>query len=143
LKRLIERLATVALTCIASSPAFADARTDYVLNCMGCHRADGLGTPPDVPALAERVGYYLQVEGGREYLVQVPGAANAPLSDGALAGVINWIVRSFAGASVPAVFEPFSADEVTRARGTRPVDVTRQRADLAGRIRARFPEALW
>ena len=142
MKRRIEHFAALAFACIASF-AFADARTDYMLNCMGCHRVDGAGTEPDVPALAERVGYYLQVPGGRDYLVQVPGAANAPLTDDALAGVINWIIEAFGGTSTPARFEPFSADEVAKARSTRPLDIMKDRGALAEQIRARFPQAGW
>jgi mono/diheme cytochrome c family protein len=124
-----------------SFAASGAARTDYVLNCQGCHVADGSGMPPEVPRLTDNVGYYLQVEGGREYLVQVPGAANSLLSDAALADVINWMLRDFAGRSLPTEFVPFSADEVTKARASRPLDVSAMRAALIERIRARFPEA--
>jgi hypothetical protein len=81
---------TAALGLSGTGDVIAAARTDYVLQCMGCHLADGRGMPPDVPALQDRIGYYLQVPEGREYVVQVPGAANARLTDAALAQVINW-----------------------------------------------------
>ena len=122
--------ALAALLCVAAAGAGADARIDYMLHCMGCHLEDGTGLPPAVPALAERVGYYLEIPGGREYLVQVPGSANAPLSDAALAEVLNWIVERFGGASMPAEFSPYSADEVAKARADKPADVTEQRRAL-------------
>jgi len=54
---------------------------DYAVTCQGCHRADGAGTPGTVPALAGSVGKFLRVPGGREFLVRVPGVAQAPLDD--------------------------------------------------------------
>ena len=58
------------------------ARQNYILNCQGCHLADGTGFRGKVPKMAGFVGYFLHVDGGREFIVQVPGAANAPISDG-------------------------------------------------------------
>lgn len=43
--------------------------------------------------------------------MQVPGAANAQLTDAALAQVINWIVRKFAGTSMPERFVPYTTEE--------------------------------
>ena len=79
----------------------ADARQDYVLNCMGCHMVDGGGAPPTIPRLKDRVGYYLTIPHGRAYLAQVPGAANSLLDDRQLTAVLNWMVDEFAGASRP------------------------------------------
>ena len=136
----VARVLFVALMC-TSATAVGAARTDYVLNCQGCHAADGTGMPPDVPSLKGNVGYYLQVEGGRDYLVQVPGAANSLLSDAALADVINWMLRDFAGESLPDDFVPFTANEVTKARVVRPADISALRATLATRLRDKFGAA--
>jgi len=95
--------------------------------------------PPEVPSLRDEIGYFLGVEGGRDYLVQVPGAANSTLSDAALADVINWMVRGFAGESLPADFVPFSANEVTKARAVRPVDIAGIRSTLMARLRGKPP----
>jgi len=111
-----------------------------MLNCMGCHRADGSGTPPGIPALRNRVGYYLQIAGGREYLTQVPGAANAPLSDARLAAVLNWIVAQYAGASAPPAWPPFTSAEVGRSRGDGPSDIDARRRRLWDDIARNFPE---
>ena len=110
-------LATVAGT------AAADARQDYVLNCMGCHMVDGTGAPPAIPRLKDRVGYFLTTAQGRAYLTQVPGAANSLLDDFRLAQVLNWIVTEFAGASLPEHWMPYDAAEVAQSRTTRPDDI--------------------
>ena len=68
---------------------------DYALDCEGCHRADGTGTPGSVPALRDSVARFLAVPGGREYLARVPGVAQAPLDDAALAAVLNWMLDHF------------------------------------------------
>lgn len=117
----------------------ATPRLDYMLHCMGCHRADGVGTPPGIPRLAGRVGYYLQVTQGRAYLAQVPGAAQSLLDDGALAGVLNWIVAEFGGKSAPAGFEPYTAEEVHRYRSNRPQDIGALRRRLAAEVRRVTP----
>ena len=54
------------------------ARLNYMLNCQGCHAVDDGRGLNDIPAMADFVGKFLTVDGGRAYLVQVPGSANAP-----------------------------------------------------------------
>lgn len=117
-------------------PAHANPRTDYLLHCMGCHQAEGAGTAMGVPALRDRVGYYLELPGGRDYLLHVPGARNAPLPDDALASVMNWVVEQFAGRSLPARWEPFTAREVALARAGEPVDIDAWRAQLWAQLPA-------
>lgn len=126
---------------LTAAAAVAEPRTDFMLHCMGCHLADGSGTPPGIPALRDRVGYYLQIPGGREYLTQVPGVANAPLDDARLAGVLNWIVREFGRASAPPEWAPFTAAEVGRSRGQGPVDIDARRHALWREVERRFPGA--
>jgi len=113
----------------AGSPAL-----DYALNCQGCHRADGTGTPGSVPALAGSVGRFLQVPGGREFLVRVPGVAQAALDDAALAGVLNWVLEQFGGDDVPKDFAPYTAAEVGRLRHQPFTNVQRARAELLGAL---------
>jgi hypothetical protein len=116
---------------LAGGPAAAnDAAVDYMLHCRGCHLADGSGAAGRVPALRDHVGRFLQIPGGREYLIQVPGSAQAPLEDAELAAVLNWIVEAFGPADVAAAFEPFGADEVARHRATPLVDVEQRRREL-------------
>lgn len=85
---------------------------DYRLHCSACHGSDGSGTPGVTPSLAA-VGEIFAVAGGRAYLAQVPGVAQAPLSDSRLARLLNWVVERHAGAAPE---PPYSADEVGRLR---------------------------
>jgi mono/diheme cytochrome c family protein len=135
------RLAAAGLLLLFGGQSAAEPRTDYLLHCMGCHLADGSGTPPGIPALRDRVGYYLQIPGGRDYLLQVPGAANAPLTDVRLAAVLNWVVGEFAGVSAPPDWSPFDPAEVRAARSTTPTDIDAWRHALWREIEARFASA--
>ena len=67
-----------------------------MINCQGCHLADGTGKKNGQRAQYERRGYtnFWAVPGGREFLVQVPGSANAPLNDAELAELLNWMLES-------------------------------------------------
>ncbi|NJN51589.1 MAG: cytochrome c [Gammaproteobacteria bacterium] len=121
--------------------AQAGPRLDYMLNCMGCHRAGGEGAPPEVPQLADRVGFYLSVPGGRDYLVQVPGSRQAPLTDAALADVLNYILDEFGGASVPTGTNPYTTEEVTRLRASAPDDIDAVRRSLEVQIEAKSGSA--
>ena len=124
-------LALLVATGIGATAARAGSPAlDYALNCQGCHRAEGTGTPGSVPALAGSVGKFLQVPGGREFLVRVPGVAQAALDDVALAGVLNWVLERFGGDDVPKNFVPYAAAEVARLRHQPFTNVQRVRADL-------------
>jgi mono/diheme cytochrome c family protein len=108
------------LACVLASPpvlATEAAQADYMLNCQGCHLADGRGYPArQVPSLRGRLGEYLHVPGGREFLVQVPGAAQSSLSDAQLAQVLNWMLYTFSPQQLPDDFIAYSATEVQPLR---------------------------
>jgi hypothetical protein len=108
-----------------------DPRVDYMLQCQGCHLADGSGKPGAVPDLRETLPLLLELPGAREYLVRVPGVAQAPLSDARLAALLDWLVREFA----PAEREPTFAPEVARWRDQPHADVGRAREELLRRAR--------
>jgi mono/diheme cytochrome c family protein len=133
--------AILAMGLFASAHAAADARQDYILNCMGCHLMDGAGAPPAIPRFKDRVGYFLTIPQGRAYLAQVPGAANSLLSDARLAGVLNWVVTEYAGASQPASWAPYDVAEVAKYRKNRPADVDALRHTLTDTIASSYPEA--
>ena len=78
--------AAACAALLAAAPAAAESpRILYLLHCQGCHLADGSGKPGAVPPLAAALGRFPGVDGGRAYLVQVPGSAHSPLSDAELA----------------------------------------------------------
>jgi hypothetical protein len=123
-----------------AEPAGAgDPQVDYMLECQGCHLGDGSGVPGRVPDLRDSVGRFLTVPGGREYLVRVPGAAQSPLGDAELAGVLNWMIRRFGPAAVAAGFEPYAAPEVGRLRKTPLPEVDSVRGSLVQLMRAPAP----
>jgi len=136
-------LAAAAIAGVAAAgPAAAESpRVLYMLHCQGCHLADGAGKPGEVPALAGSLGRFLEVEGGRAYLVQVPGSAHSPLSDAELAGVLNWMLASFGPEPAEPARHPYDAAEVARWRATPLVDVAAARALLLRRIARDAPPA--
>jgi hypothetical protein len=124
-------LASLALGCaqaLAATPAF-----NYTLHCQGCHLVDGSETPGKIPALVG-VGRFLFVEGGREFLVQVPGVSLSVIDDGELAELLNWMLYRFGADAVPADFEPYTDEEVARYRRSPLVEVERVRAELIAAI---------
>jgi mono/diheme cytochrome c family protein len=103
----------------------------WTLNCQGCHRQDGSGSPGTAPGLAGTVARFLAVPGGREYLGRVPGVATSPLSDADLAEVMNWMLWRFDREHIPATFQPFTAAEIGALR-QRPLrlEASQLRAEL-------------
>ena len=111
------------------------ARTDYMLNCQGCHGQSGSESLDGaVPAMQNYVGNFLKVPGGREFLVQVPGSANAAITDDALAQLLNWILQTQSLGQLPGDFRPFSGTEVGRLRQDPLTDVIGTRAALVKAI---------
>ena len=129
-RRLLPLLVVVfAVAARAETP-----QVDYMLQCQGCHRADGSGTPDAIPEFADFVGRFLEVPGGRAYLVQVPGSAQSPLNDAELAALLNWIVTRFGPTDPDHDFARFTAAEVARVRGTPLTDVARVRRELLAQM---------
>ena len=125
------------LTLAWASPTFAgSARVDYMVECQGCHLADGSGSPRGVPALGDFVARFLTVEGGRAFLVQVPGSATSSLSDARLAAVLNWMLLEFGPREIAEAAAPYSEAEVSRLRADPLTDVEGARAALVARIEA-------
>ncbi len=92
------------------------AEYNYILHCQGCHRADGRGHEPAVPSLVSRLGKMISVPEGRGFLVQVPGTAQAPLSDDEVAHLLNWILLRYSSDTLPQPFLPYSSSEVAEYR---------------------------
>lgn len=127
-------LLIVALFAQGAATAEQPARVNYMLHCMGCHLADGSGGPPDVPDVRGEMGCLLSVEGGRQYLVQVPGASQAPISHAELAAVVNYMLETFNAETLPADYVPLTKDEVAKWRADWLPDVAAERKELMARL---------
>jgi outer membrane protein assembly factor BamB len=134
-------LAALFAGVLLASAAFGDPRTDYALNCRGCHGPDGRGVSGGAPSLREQLGKFLWVPGGREYLIRVPGTAQSELSDARTAALLTWMVREFSPEEVPADFAPFTAAEVGRHRRAPLTQVEGVRRDLLRAIAVRAAAA--
>jgi hypothetical protein len=110
--------------------AAADPAFDYLLHCGGCHLENGAGDPPIVPDLREHTARFASYPAGRAYLVQVPGSSQAPLTDAALAELLNWLLPRVSGGQP---FEPFTADEIGGYRSATLLDPLARRAELLAR----------
>lgn len=109
---------------LAATPEF-----NYILHCQGCHLVDGRATPGKIPPLVG-TGRFLAAEGGREFLVQVPGVSLSVINDHELAELLNWMLYRFSPGEIPAGFEPYTAEEVARYRRSPLVEVEKVRTKL-------------
>tara|TARA_R110000868_G_scaffold3471_3_gene22274 strand:- start:6343 stop:6759 length:417 start_codon:yes stop_codon:yes gene_type:complete len=138
---MIFRLALIiALLAGMNTGAQATPHNDYMLKCMGCHGPEGAAVTGKVPPLKDHVARFLGVEGGRAFLVQVPGARQTPLNDKAVADLLNWLVVHFDAAHVPADFVPYTEQEVKTLRAHRIGNVVTTRADLMQALEAHQAE---
>ena len=134
------RISIVSLCMLLCFGAAADAneilaRQNYILNCQGCHLPDGSGSPGNVPKLNDFMGYFLHVDGGREFILQVPGVAGAPISDQELADVMNWILLNFSKNELPDPFIPYNAEEVGKLRKEPQLEIHQHREELIAKIK--------
>jgi mono/diheme cytochrome c family protein len=116
--------------------ATSSVRSTFVVRCAGCHGMDGsgsmLGNVPDM----RRLGQFLRLPGGREFIVSVPGVMGSGLSDADVAAVTNWVLATIAPGSAPEGTRPYDAEEVRRARARPLVDVAAARQRLLEQGRA-------
>ncbi len=105
------------------------AKFNYQLFCQGCHGPDGAGRN-GVPRIHSEIGVFLKSQAGREYLIKVPGAANAPLKDAELADVMNWTLNQFAGNSLPEQWREYTEHEVAEYRKQPLLEVLEHRKTL-------------
>lgn len=113
------------------------AETNFVLKCVGCHGYDGMGSADGgIPAFPDKVGAFVGTAEGRAYLMHVPGVIGSSLSDKEIAGVMNYIVDTYAGTSRPAHFQPFTAEEVTALKATPIGNVVKYRRTVSALLAA-------
>lgn len=114
-RRAVTRAWLTGLLIVWAAAHVANAHSttmNYLLNCQGCHKADGSGQPGYVPDFRESVARFLVIPQGRAYLGRVPGASQSLLSDPDRARVLNWILVTFDSAHIPANFTPYTAAEM-------------------------------
>ena len=119
----------IALFSLSVNVFAASPRINFLLYCTGCHAANGAGKPPNVPSLRDELGRMISVPEMRSYLVRIPGASQAPISDADLTDVINWLLREFNSNTLPANFEEYTVGEVSDARRNILADPLRYRAE--------------
>jgi mono/diheme cytochrome c family protein len=104
----------------------------YMLNCQGCHLPDGRGMDGKVPDMRGMLGKFQTVEGGRQFIVRVPGTANSKLDDNDVARLLNWLVPAMGPREDG--FRPYDAGEVHELRSNRLTDVAGMRSRLVAEI---------
>jgi len=102
----------------------------YMMECQGCHLADGGGGINSIPALRNNVAKFPGVPGGREYLVQLPGVALSSLSDPDLTAVLNWMLTEFGPVEWTRRYAPYTVGEVATLRKHPLTEIASRRADL-------------
>ncbi len=118
-------------TTARSDDSQEDPRLDYMLQCLGCHGTKGDARPDaGIPTMVDLVPRFLGTAEGREFLLRVPGVSQAPLSDAAVANLMNWLLTTYRSTDTPMPFAPYDAGEVARARRLEPLDVAATRARL-------------
>lgn len=135
--RRIKLALTISIALMVPTMTWADAtraRADYMIHCQGCHLPDGSGFSGRVPDMRITLPQLLSVEGGRAFLIQVPGSSQSALSDARLAGVLNWLVTSKTLDGGGPDFRPYTQEEVTAVRSDRLHDVFATREALIGHL---------
>jgi hypothetical protein len=113
---ILASVAAAFLAFASMSLQAASPRINYLLYCTGCHGVTGASSPPNVPTLVGELGKMMNVPQMRDYLVQIPGAASAPIDDPDLTAVINWILHEFNEDTLPDNFKDLTINEVAKAR---------------------------
>lgn len=112
----------------------AHSRSLYMIHCQGCHLPQGDGAVNRVPNMKHYLGNFLKISGGREFLIQVPGSANAPMNDYDLAQLINWMLNSFSPKLLADDWQPYTAEEVRQYRRDVLTEVVVNRQNLVDKI---------
>ena len=112
-------------------------RMNYMLHCSGCHGQDATGSPgAGVPSMRGALGHFFKAEGGRQFLIQVPGTSQSALSHGEVAELMNWILKTFSRNEVPSNTAPYTLLEVEKLRASPLVDVAARRSEIISNLQA-------
>lgn len=130
------KFASLMVAAILASPAWAgpDAgspRMNYMLHCSGCHGQDGSGNPEvGIPNVRGSLGHFFKVQNGREFLIQVPGSSQSPLSNAETAELLNWMVKTFSPNEMPPGTAPYTTAEVAKLRSSPLADAPARRGEI-------------
>lgn len=91
-------------------------RGNYLLSCGGCHGLEGISNSSLVPDLKDQVGFFMNLPEGRRYLGSLPNVAFSLTTDEALTGLLNYMVFTLGGTSVPKGTKPYTLREVAQLR---------------------------
>lgn len=112
-------------------------RMNYMLHCSGCHGQDASGSPgAGVPSMRGALGHFFKAEGGRQFLIQVPGTAQSALDDSQTAELMNWILKTFSKNEMPLATPPYTKQEVAQLRAKPLADVAAEREAIIKRLQA-------
>ncbi len=126
---MARRLAGLILLCSVVLPVSAYMpRVNYQLQCMGCHHGDGAGEEGRVPNVRRTLVPFSEMVDGRDFVMRVPGVAQAKLSDGEIAALLNWMARNLSDVPIPAGFVDYTPEEVGAARH-RPLSALKQQRE--------------
>lgn len=110
-------------------------RTNFILRCVGCHGMDGAGSEKGgIPDFRDYVGAFSRDEAGRTYVMHVPGVVNASLTNAEIAEVMNYVMTTFGGPSLPDDYRPFDTAEVERLRAVPVEDIVAFRRNLSASL---------
>ncbi|WP_137150646.1 cytochrome C [Devosia sp. FKR38] len=119
----------------SAQAAERQAKTNFVLKCIGCHLADGTGLPGQgIPDFVGKVGVFAGLPEGRAYLLHVPGVIGSSLTDNETAEVLNYIMDKWAGDSLPKDFVRFTGPEVAVLKATNIGNVVNYRRVVADKL---------
>ena len=135
-RAIITSLAMLAVTS-AFAAGGASPRTNYMLHCSGCHGPAGAGSPEvGIPDMRGAIGHFLKAKHGREFLIQVPGTSQTSMNDADVAVMMNWMLKQFSAAEVPAGTLPYTENEVRQLRADRLADVPGRRGAIISELKA-------
>jgi hypothetical protein len=137
--RLAGLAVLVSAGAFGAPPSTGNAQLNYILNCMGCHGADGMGVAGRIPSFPGSIARFMRLPEGRAYLMHVPGASNSVLSDAELADVLNWLLIRFDADDLPSEVVWFSAEDLGRGRRPALTAVRAERQAVVSRLAASGP----
>jgi mono/diheme cytochrome c family protein len=129
----VRGLLALALLWATSAAAYSP-KVNYQLQCMGCHHSDAAGENGRVPDMRRTMVAFSAWPEGRDYILRVPGVAQAKLDDEEIAALLNWVARNLSDGPLPADFRDYTPAEVAALRHQPLSAVKARRAELLARL---------